>query len=101
MKHRLNTNGWPFEDPNNVAVFSLRQIIFEGQPILHVTHDNEDGSWQFLGAEIPEENDAVVVALEEIVKHDPSVKELADLPLGWEARRRNKNENWQRFRKKL
>jgi hypothetical protein len=101
MKHGLNTEGWLFEDPPNVAVLSLKQIVFEGQPILHVTHDSDDGSWQFLGAETPNERNAVIISLEEIVRHDSSIKELSDLPLGWEAWRDSKYSDWKRSVKPL
>ena len=87
-------NDWPFKDPINLAVISIRQIVFAKQPILHVTHDADDGGWQFLGAETPSEKDATVVCLKEIVEIDPSVLKLSDMPVGWEAWRRDKNDEW-------
>ena len=89
-----DSNAWPFEDPTNLAVFSIRQIVFAKQPILHVTHDADDGSWQFLGAETPSEKDATVVCLKEIVELDPSIMKLSGLPVGWEAWRKDKNDDW-------
>ena len=86
---------WPFKDPTNVAVFSIRQIVFDRQPILHVTYDGDDGSWQFLGKETPSASDAVIVSFEEIAELDPSVKELSDLPDGWEAWRSDKSGKWE------
>lgn len=87
---------WQFTEPQNVAVITIRQIVREGRPILHVTHDRDDGGWQFLGAEDANTADAMVVALREIVKLDPSVQQLADLPPGWHAWRRAPQESWQR-----
>lgn len=87
---------WRFAESENVAVITLRQILSEGEPILHVTHDSDDGGWQFLGWNDPQEEDAKLVALSEIVQLDPSVQELADLPLGWHAWRRTTKEPWQR-----
>ena len=67
-----------------------------GSPILRVTHDAEDGAWQFLdGGTVSEEN-ASIVSLEEITRIDPSIMELADLPLGWYAYRLTANEPWRR-----
>ena len=74
----------------------MKSIVFDGEPILHVFHDLEDGSWQFLGFGDADEDDAAVVALDEIVKFDESVLELADLPLGWHAWRNSVNDPWQR-----
>ena len=34
---------WRFADPENAAVITLKQIVNEGEPILHVTHDSDDG----------------------------------------------------------
>ncbi|MCK5708515.1 MAG: hypothetical protein KAI43_12775 [Candidatus Aureabacteria bacterium] len=67
--------------------------------ILYVSHDIEDGAWQFLTGEIPKEEEARILLLEEIVELDPSVSELADLPMGWFAERQNKNEPWSRTKK--
>jgi len=87
---------WQFDEPENVAVITLRQIVDGGEPILHVTHDSDDGSWQFLGWENPREEDVKIVALRTIVRLDSTVQELADLPLGWHAWRRTANQPWQR-----
>jgi len=84
---------WPFADPRNVAVFTQREV-FQGQPILRVAHDDEDGAWQFLAHDVSGDAQPMIVALEEIVKLDPSVAELADLPLGWCAVRKDRAAAW-------
>ena len=90
------SDDWPFADARNAAVITVRQIVHNGEPILRVSHDKDDGCWQFLEWETPEEEDAMVVALETIVALDPSVKELADLPLRWRAFRREFGGQWYR-----
>jgi hypothetical protein len=87
---------WPFDQPRNCATITLRSIVFGGAPILHVTHDEEDDGWQFLGLEDAQEEDVCVVGLKEIVKRDPSVLEVADMPPGWHAWRRTRDAPWQR-----
>ena len=77
---------------------TLRSIVFGGAPILHVTHDEDDHGWQFLGLDDASEDDACIVALDEIVAKDPSVVELADLPPGWHAWRRLRASPWLRAR---
>ena len=86
----------PFTERKDCTVFTLRSIIFGGKPILHVTHDREDGAWQFLGWENADESDVALVALAEILELDPTVKLLADLPLGWHAWRQNTANSWVR-----
>jgi hypothetical protein len=90
------SNDWPFADPRNVAVLTVRQIIRDGEIIQHVMHDIDDGTWQFLQLNTPDVADAMVVALDEIVQIDPTVAELADLPLGWHAMRNILSDPWQR-----
>ena len=91
----MNTK-WPFPDARNTAVFTTRQIIEEGKPILLVTHDQDDGAWQFHTRKTVPAFEAKVVALDEIIFCDPSIVELADLPLGWSAVRDSKTSPWKR-----
>ena len=92
---------WPFGQTPDTAVFTLRTIIFGGEPILHITHDMDDHGWQFLGAGDADENDAAIVGLGEIVKLDPSVLEVADMAPGWHAWRRSKSSPWLRSARAL
>ena len=75
---------------------TLRSIVFDGAPILLVFHDEDDHGWQFLDERAFEMSNAALVALEEIVKHDPSVLEIADMPPGWKAWRDSASSPWHR-----
>ena len=85
---------FPFKDKPNVAVITCTHVIDEGQPILFVTHDADDGCWQFLCGKEHSTNDAKVVALEEIYNLDESLKEISSLGYGEQARREDKNSAW-------
>jgi hypothetical protein len=87
---------WPFSDPENLAVISIHQIVRDGEPVLHVVHDADDGGWQFLGWDDADIEDSTVVALRQIVQLDESIAALADLPPGWHAWRRTATEPWER-----
>jgi hypothetical protein len=87
---------WPFEDPPNVITITTRQVLEEGHPILLVCHDEEDGCWQVLCGTTDDPADGRVVGLDCMVARDPSVAELADLPLGWRAWRESPDAPWQR-----
>lgn len=87
---------WPFEEPENVATMTVRQVTHEGLPILLVSHDADDGMWQFLSGGSVEMADAMIVSLREVYSLDPSVGELADLPLGWTATKTAVGQPWQR-----
>ena len=87
---------WPFRDPENTAVFTTCFVIKDGHTIVHVSHDADDGAWQFHGGPTYELKDAMAVGLKTIVDLDPTVSELADLPLGWIAERSDRGQAWRR-----
>ena len=87
---------WKFLDPPNVAVFTHRQIMKGEEWIAYVSHDDDDGCWQFLGPGNAREEDASTVGLKEIFDLDNSIGELADLPEGWHAWREAPSEPWRR-----
>ncbi|HET6326163.1 MAG TPA: hypothetical protein VFG04_15910 [Planctomycetaceae bacterium] len=87
---------WPFVDPENTATITVRKIMSGETWISFVSHDADDGCWQFMPPEPPQQEEAIVVALREIVTHDSSLRELGDLPLGWCAWRNSPNDAWQR-----
>jgi hypothetical protein len=89
---------WPFRDPKNLVTLTVRQITQGGQAILLVSHDADDGMWQFLTGGPAEMADAMLVSFLYVYQIDPSIAELADLPLGWQAWRSAPGEPWQRRR---
>lgn len=94
MNHQ--TPSWPFHDPPNLAVITTRNIINGEAFIALVTHDEDDGGWQFhaAGTDQPDEKNTAIVALREIIEIDPSILELATLPIGWCAFRDTPDQKW-------
>jgi hypothetical protein len=90
-----------FNDQNNLAVITTKKITSGEDWIGYVTHDMDDGSWQFLELSNKEPNieDAVVVSLENILDLDETINELSDLPLGWFASRLSKTSPWLKGKK--
>ncbi|QEH35719.1 CYTH domain protein [Aquisphaera giovannonii] len=87
---------WPFADPEDTVVITLDRILRGASPLLLVTHDRDDGAWQFLDGEHVFEEDGVAVSLAEMVAFDPGLESLADLPAGWRAWRDRPGEPWRR-----
>ena len=85
-----------FKESGKTAVFTTKFVISDGKDITTVYHYKDDGAWQFSSSDNIEnfEEVAIIISLEEIVKLDSSLLEIADLPLGFFAFRRNKNEQW-------
>ena len=72
--------------------------MYEGWPILTVSHEAEDEAWQFINGWGDTEEGAkpILVHVEHIIELDPSVLPLADLPLGWLAWRKTREDQWVR-----
>jgi hypothetical protein len=85
---------WKFDQLPNCAAITLRSILFEGAPILHVVHDLEDHGWQFLGLDDADEKDIALVAMREIVELDPTVQEIAHIKPGCRAWRHSHESEW-------
>lgn len=85
---------WPFDQPKNCAVFTIRQIVEGECPIQVVYHDLEDDGWQFVSNIEYSMDDAKLVSLEEITKIDPSVFEVANIEPGFHAWRSAVGEEW-------
>lgn len=90
---------YKFREPENTACMTCSHVLEGGAPILYVTHDADDGTWQFLcGSDNHDESHAKIVALKEIAVIDPSVNDLFEMPLGVDASRESKNANWRPFK---
>lgn len=70
--------------------------VIAGAPILMVSHDADDGGWQFLCGTTNDPADGRIMHLAEIVAMDPTVTQVADLPLGWVAFRSALGAEWTR-----
>ena len=86
---------WKFQDPPHTGVY-LSKAVHEGvEPVTYVSHDADDGAWQFLG-DTMSQSGCVLSCFHHPIDNDPSLSELADLPLGWWAEREAPGKPWQR-----
>jgi Domain of unknown function (DUF4262) len=84
---------WKFPDPPHTQVY-LSTAVHDGtERVTFVSHDAEDGAWQFLGDSMFN-GSGVVVCFHHPIDRDPSLTELADLPLGWYAERDEVGSPW-------
>jgi len=90
-----------FEDSLNTAVFTTTFVVKYRSVITYVTHDAEDGAWQFFSNEHFDnyEDVAMIVGLGEIIEMDKSLLDIADLPTGYIATRQSLNDNWARHKR--
>lgn len=78
-----------------LAAYICEHVFKRTHPVLLVAHD--DGDWQFLcGGGHPAGERPRVVGLNHIIDDDPSIREILDLPVDWEAERDSPEGEWVR-----
>ncbi len=85
---------YKFLDDKNTMAMTTKKIVSGQSDILLVSHDEDDGMWEFLDGEDVCEENALVVSMSEMVQIDESINKLYDLPLGWIAYRESKTTDW-------
>jgi len=66
--------------------------------VTYVSHDIEDGAWQFLGDSMSGGQPPVISCFHHPIDKDRSLEELVDLPLGWWAERPAPSQPWTRHK---
>ena len=93
---------FPFADAPDTAAIVCRHVLEEGAPVTYVSHDEDDGMWQFLcgglhetaDARLHETADARLVSLYSVWKRDESVGGLCEMPPGFVAWRSGAEGGW-------
>ena len=86
---------WPFDQAPNVAAVTTVGVL-RGLPILVVQHYSDDHSWAFLCGTTGKEEDGRVIGMGKALELDPALRDVADLPPGWVARRESVDGEWVR-----
>ncbi|MDJ0760846.1 MAG: hypothetical protein QNJ19_15745 [Woeseiaceae bacterium] len=86
---------WTFDQAENVACFTLRQIVEDGAPVLLVVHDLDDHGWQFLTGASVSVDDAMIVSMREVVDLDSTLLEVGHILPGCQATRQSIGTEWQ------
>jgi hypothetical protein len=92
QQERIDT-AWPFAEADTTTAITSRGVA-QGAPIMVAARALEDGTWIFLDTATIEAEDQRALSLGELARHDPTILELADLPLGWQARRQSIDQPW-------
>jgi hypothetical protein len=77
-------------------VVTTRQVMNQGWPVLLVSHDADDGRWQFVNGwgDTDDADDGTISHFRHLLEHDASLAGLHDLPLGWRAWRADEHDAW-------
>ena len=92
-------DSWPFDQPRSCAAITMRPVLDGQEPTLLVSHDADDHGWQFIGSTDANVEDGRAVCLKDVVRLDPTILDVADLPPGWRAVRERLGEPWIRREK--
>ena len=81
---------------HDLAVFTTKFVIKNNKTVTYVSHDQEDGAWQFFSNDTFDDYEKVakIVGFNEILEHDPTIKPLKNLEMGFCAIRKNKRDLW-------
>lgn len=89
---------WAFPVPPDLRALTCTHVTDEGAPVLWVGRESDPSrgeDWSLHCGGKGHVDDAIVVAhLAHLVRGAPSVRELADLPLDWEAHRPDVDSEW-------
>lgn len=85
---------FPFYNPPDTATIICCHITEKKAPILYVSHDEDDGMWQFLCGKPHETDEARLVSLQWVFELDNSIGVLRDMPCGCCAERKTQCDDW-------
>lgn len=95
LKKKNESDIYKFSLPKNTICFTCEHVFEEGKDILYVSHD-VDGDWQFMCGEINHEpENGKLICLEHAIKLDSTLNEIAEIPKGYIAERKNHGEKWE------
>lgn len=94
LKQQEIERNFPFAESCDTVCIVCKHIVNGERPILFVSHDEDDGMWQFLCGRSHGTDDAKVVALGEMFALDPSIGELTKMPWGYQATRDKVDSTW-------
>jgi hypothetical protein len=87
---------WKFPDDPHTRAFLSETVHKGAEAVTYVSHDVEDGAWQFLSDSMSDGGGPVISCLHHPIDRDPTLVDLADLPSGWYAERATVGEPWTR-----
>ena len=93
---KMEAQEWPFDQAQNVAAITTRQVIEDNKPILMVIHYSDDDSWAFLCNTSGAESDGRVICMSTALNLDPTLRSIAGLPPGWIAERDSVGSDWRK-----
>lgn len=86
-----------FKNAPNTAWIVCQHVMDGKNPITLISHDKEDGMWQFLCSEDHTLEDVRLISLAEAFQIDESIGQVADLPRGFVMERTEAKGRWKAY----
>jgi len=83
-----------WDDPRDPVAITVPEVVAGKASIVLVIHDSGHGGWQFMDGQDVKGRKPAVIPKEQLLRLDPSLAELKDLPVGWRARRASPKDPW-------
>jgi hypothetical protein len=83
-------------DRRDHEVITLSEVTTSSHPILFVVHRGYTKNWIVTDRPWGKIKDPIEFSKEQIIRIDPTIEEVTDLPIGWIAHRTSKDAPWQR-----
>ncbi|MHB1426737.1 MAG: hypothetical protein ACYC3I_26570 [Gemmataceae bacterium] len=89
-----------WDNPVDIAALALLEVASGQKPVIVVVHDlglvNGLGGWLFLDGEDIAGRKPTGIAKVDLLKMEPTLAEVTDLPIGWQASREAPGKPWTR-----
>jgi hypothetical protein len=92
MRRLVRSHTVPHFPDRNLGVFTST-LVRDGVPVLLVFHD-DNNDWQFLSSKEEAAAEILLTHVSHLLDTDPTLDEIANLPLGWKAWRWSVGEDW-------
>ena len=90
---------YKFKEKENTACFTCDHVMNKEKPILFVSHDSDDSSWQFLcGTENHTDANIKIISIKQATEIDNTINDLYEMPVGLCAERKSIGAEWKIFR---
>lgn len=86
---------WPFPVPPDARVVVSKRTVDAAAPVRAVAH-HSDGGWSFVDGGPAAEKDLAVAHLWHVIRQQPELVALGDLPPGWRAWQAEPDQGWER-----
>ena len=94
-----NDKTMTWSDSRDPVAITTVSVASKAKPVLLVIHQDGHGGWQFMDGGDVTATKPHVIPKDELLKLDPTLKEVTDLPVDWEARRSSASSPWVRTKR--